>query len=1328
MKSSNTQPVLPSERESLLSQLIKSFTAARDAGNSAEALRLIDRAWRHIPDNPEINFLYGRLRLDDGAFDHAVKLLATAAAGRVYPDYEAAYISALCASGQLELARKTASRVLQSFMVAPDGALAQAARQVVQASSAIPGWVAVGPDLMLHGEIAGPSGTVRLELAGEAFPPRTLRIKCDPGRSYTPFTAGAEAIPPGHVTARVNDAILLGGKLDLPPDFGLNGRARLSKDVISGWVTLNWDPSRLLELTVSGKNGFSMPLETTPDPTHLDRRLFSFTQVACKDAGNVLTIAATMPDGSAKELPISPLLLRAPPAPARPAPAAGTPGRRKIDIVIPVYSGVDDTLACIRSVVATAGALAEIVVINDASPDPDMAARLEAMATAGGITLLHNPVNLGFPATANLGMTLHPDRDVVMLNADTELYGDWLDRLRAAAYGEPRIATVTPLTNSGSIASYPASENPDLPAAEAEALDCLAARINCGVTVDIPTAVGFCMYMRRDAMDEVGVFDDVLFAKGYGEENDFCLRAAKAGWRNLLTADIYVRHAGSKSFGGRRAALLERNLRLLNLRHRGYDASIQAYLKLDPVHYARRRLDEARLADIAGPYVLVVSLALDGGVSRAVDERTAALRKVGFTTLLLAPDPKRPGTCKITPDTPGFDDLRFHIPTELDAFDALLRRLEIDHIELHHFLDHPPEVIEALFALGRPVDIAVHDYVWYCPRITLLNKSGRYCGEPDVGACQACIDKNGGRLKEAIPVAALRERSARWLTTARDVSVPSPSVARRMEAQFPGVTFRVEPLEPDVPVPVRPIAKPRTTDRVKVALIGAIGDHKGYSILLAMARHAAKHDLPLDFVVIGFTRDDQALIATGQVFVTGRYDEDEVPELIRREAPDVILFLSVFPESWCYSLSHALHAHVPVAALELGAIGDRLGGTDAKDMLFPLSLGPAALCDRLLLAFRPPRAKDQNNFKSLSGKNGSSPQSLKPDILANAPALPEAAKSSRTIMAPTSTDPTASVSFLPLTQGLYLFSVRSNHPTSSGGEQVSLPAMQVTPAPGTPAGHIEFMMGGSTVDGWLVGWHNQIVAKVTAPSAVISLLSVLVPGMTPLEIEVQRLDQSRPESQALAAAPAPQVISPLPSTQISFPLDIVAHIQNHGDVTFHEAQWAGMPEEGLWIESIAIAPHGAISSDAIEYKAITATGVETPWVTGGAPCGTRGIGVPITGFALRARPQPGAPQLICEYGAISLSGSTIGPVRNGVPCYSSDSSDPIAAIWVSIGGKAGVPAGTAAPPPQKAGKAAGSRKKTPPPAGIAADSPVKSKKSKIGPRFSVFREPPADHE
>jgi hypothetical protein len=176
-----------------------------------------------------------------------------------------------------------------------------------------------------------------------------------------------------------------------------------------------------------------------------------------------------------------------------------------VDVVVPVYRGRQDTLACLASVLRSTNRTPfHLVVIDDAGPEKELAAELEALAARGLLTLLQNATNLGFVETANRGFALSRERDVVLLNSDTVVYGDWLDRLRAHA-GE-RVASVTPLSNNATVLSYPyapGNNNQQLELPDVE-LDGLFAEANRGRSADLPTGVGFCFYVPRAARERAG--------------------------------------------------------------------------------------------------------------------------------------------------------------------------------------------------------------------------------------------------------------------------------------------------------------------------------------------------------------------------------------------------------------------------------------------------------------------------------------------------------------------------------------------------------------------------------------------------------------------------------------------------------------------------------------------------------------------------------------------------------------------------------------------------------------------------------------------------------
>jgi GT2 family glycosyltransferase len=317
-----------------------------------------------------------------------------------------------------------------------------------------------------------------------------------------------------------------------------------------------------------------------------------------------------------------------------------------VDIIIPVYRGLAVTNQCIESVLAARSLPDErIVVVIDASPEPELVRVLEEMAAVGRITISISPVNRGFPATANIGLRMSQGRDVVLLNSDTLTPPGWAARLQAAVYSADDIGTATPLSNDATIFSYPVTDsvNPPVALDEVTVLSALAARVNGDTVVDVPTAHGFCMYIRADCLADTGLLRDDVFGQGYGEENDFSMRARVFGWRHVAATGVFVGHVGSQSFTAAKAYLVARNLRILNRLHVGYEGMINDWLAADPLAETRRRLDLARFASTRAdrPVVALVTHDREGGVRRHVCERAAIYEREGDCTIILCPDRNR---------------------------------------------------------------------------------------------------------------------------------------------------------------------------------------------------------------------------------------------------------------------------------------------------------------------------------------------------------------------------------------------------------------------------------------------------------------------------------------------------------------------------------------------------------------------------------------------------------------------------------------------------------------------------------------------------------------
>lgn len=665
--------------------------------------------------------------------------------------------------------------------------------------------------------------------------------------------------------------------------------------------------------------------------------------------------------------PIAPAQLAQKPVPAsrRGKPPACVPRRAKLALVMPVYRGLAQTKAALHSVLAAAPAGARLIVVDDCTPEPGLARWLDALAAKQRILLCRHAENRGFCAAVNTGLKAAKGRDILLLNADILLPPGAIETLAAVAYAAADTGTVTPLSNEASICSYPdrrgGNPMPDLRGTVR--LNSQAFAANGLNAVEIPTAVGFCMFIRHDCLAATGGLRGAVFAQGYGEENDFCLRARHLGFRHMAAPGAYVAHEGGVSFRAAARGLMARNLLILNNFYPGYQALVEAHAAADPLRRARTMLDEARLLAAAQPRgaVLLISHSHGGGVARQVAAELADLRAQGLQPLLLTTqfpeDVRQPypwPALLCGGDAKEFRNLTFTLPRQMPRLRALLRRLNVRRVVLHHRLGHDESVRGLSAALGVPQHIVVHDYASFCPRVNLLNRPEpaaplRYCGEPGLAGCIACCKIRDGGVHERTPIAKLRARSAAEFAAAASVIVPSADAARRLKRHFPALTPEIRPWENDAALP--PPLPPARPARLCVAVIGGIGPPKGYDLLLACAADATARNLPLDFIVIGTSSDDKPLLDAG-IFVTGAYAEGEARALIGTIKPDLAFLPSIWPETWCFALGEAWGAGLRAVVFALGAQGARMQET-GRGIAIPLGLPAQRINDLLTSAGGP---------------------------------------------------------------------------------------------------------------------------------------------------------------------------------------------------------------------------------------------------------------------------------------------------------------------------------------------------------------------------------------
>jgi GT2 family glycosyltransferase/glycosyltransferase involved in cell wall biosynthesis len=628
----------------------------------------------------------------------------------------------------------------------------------------------------------------------------------------------------------------------------------------------------------------------------------------------------------------------------------------RVDVIIPVYRGFDEARRCIESVLTARAcnrAFGRLILIDDCGPEPELRDYLSDIARQEPVILLKNRQNIGFVASTNRGLACAVPNDVILLNSDTEVCSNWLDRLVMQAYADCKIGTVTPLSNNATICSYPdlGGQSTLPPGTTVQQIDAACAEANALRTVQIPTGVGSCMYIKRACLEDIGEFDERSFAQGYGEETDFCQRATARGWLHVLAGDVFVFHVGEVSFGGSSAQRKAKAIAIMRERYPAYEPSVARWVDQDPALPLRLSATAALWRLSKRPVILHVLHSWGGGTEKHVAELADHLansalhlvlvtkrRSEYFAFLLLISEP------------PGWRAVEFASAAMTDVV-PFLRSFGLTQVHVHSFVDVLDQIGSFLRELALPYDVSIHDYTAICPRINFVNHAAIYCGEPNERGCLDCLLYDGKKLTDDIFW--WRHQGQMIIRDADRVLCPSIDVAQRIRKYIPDSRIIVIPHEAELYRYQRAIRLPpvRGDEPLRVAVFGVLNEHKGGYFVLDCVEIANELGAAITWQVIGTFRspplEARAKQFTKFLNVTGEYAPGEIQQLIEQASPHVLLFPQRWPETYSFTLSEALQAGYPILAPDIGSFAERLTGL-AGCKLYRLESSPRELVEKLV--------------------------------------------------------------------------------------------------------------------------------------------------------------------------------------------------------------------------------------------------------------------------------------------------------------------------------------------------------------------------------------------
>lgn len=614
--------------------------------------------------------------------------------------------------------------------------------------------------------------------------------------------------------------------------------------------------------------------------------------------------------------------------------------RIPVAVIIPIYNAAQEAEECIRSVLKHTSDDVQIIVINDASPDPKVKEMLSKFSGDANLQVSHNDVNLGFTRTVNLGISFAGESDVVFLNSDTVVTPLWLRNLQLAAYSDDNVATATPFSNNAGAFSAPEvgkkNEIPDWLSLEEFARQ--VTRLSKRLYPNTPTGNGYCMYVRRAALDEVGLLDEVAFPRGYGEENDFCMRAGSVGWKHVIDDSTLIYHIRSISFGDEKTQLMKQGRAILDSRYPHYTAEVREFLSNPLLTAARETIAQIyKMAPIQvsiQPRLLFVVSTRTGGTPQTNEDLMAALGD-RYETLLLRCNSKTielffvQDRTQFLLETVNLTEELKAFPHQSDEYDSILSsfivQYSIELVHVRHIAWHSLGLPRISKRLSVPVVFSFHDFYTICPTVKLLDENLTFCG----GVCTATAGECKHELWRDIDFPPLKNHAIyNWQRNMREMLLECDAFVTTTQGSkdqilkvFPDLSknhFEVIPHGRDLDMQDAADQATFSSETVRILIPGNIDAAKGASIIERLAELDVEN--VFEFHILGGTT-----ISPQDKFVFhGPYQRHEFSEKVRAIRPHIGGIFSVWPETFCHTLTEMWGCGLPVVGIDLGAVGERI--------------------------------------------------------------------------------------------------------------------------------------------------------------------------------------------------------------------------------------------------------------------------------------------------------------------------------------------------------------------------------------------------------------------
>lgn len=593
---------------------------------------------------------------------------------------------------------------------------------------------------------------------------------------------------------------------------------------------------------------------------------------------------------------------------------------RKIDIIIPVWNGFEYLENLFKSIKDNTDLPYRLLVIDDCSTDKRVSVFLKKQKKIFGdiLILKRNPHNLGFLISVNKMLEIS-EYDAVLMNTDVVLPRNWASRLFRPVFSDPAVASVTPFSNAATIFSLPEICKDNILYGDLEKInESLAAFTACGKKLKFATGVGFCMAVSKKALEKVGMLDEI-FEKGYGEENDWCQRAIKAGFYNTVATDLFVWHKHGGSFASEeKQKLISSHMKLLLKRYPDYEKDVSDNIK-DPylsfIHFTAELLYFNAVAENT-------ELWFDhtwGGGTLTYTENIAHKYKNSILFIYVRQD--RDGRTSLSYKYLGFANSA--VLSGISALKTFAGRLKISKIVLNNLASYKniPDTLCDIADIKRitraKVSFRGHDFQCICPTINMMDKNDKYCAASSCKKCTACIHGNKNMQIPCRDIQAYQYMWRRFLTeTADEIIVFCESTKNILTSFIPEIRNKIT-VTPHFIKELRKVNIP-PHEGINIGITGNINTAKGSAVVNRMADFLRGTDVKIH------VNGKLYPCTSKHVIVHGTYNNSELPDILEKEKIDIVFIPSVWPETFSHTTGEAIKTGIPVCCYNLGGQAEQV--------------------------------------------------------------------------------------------------------------------------------------------------------------------------------------------------------------------------------------------------------------------------------------------------------------------------------------------------------------------------------------------------------------------